>query len=179
MIENNHGDSYQYSSIGYTVDFSWFAVKLAELPVPFLHTSQWRIQRTRENRLCKYLGMGGPPGTVNITCWFTWNIQSIAALKQFLLQWRIQDFPKWWRQPLKRTSTHYLTIFFWKLHENEEILAGRGYAHPLRPLDPPLYDVTISMNCKNIKLIERRQISLFQVIGAILQWKEKGCQFKI
>ena len=43
-------------------------------------------------------------------------------------QWQIQDFPE------KRAPTRYDFVnFCWKLHENEEILAARGGAHPLRP----------------------------------------------
>ena len=43
------------------------------------------------------------------------------------IQWRIQDFPGG-AKPLreKGAPTCYLTIFFWKLRENENILAESG-----------------------------------------------------
>ena len=54
------------------------------------------------------------------------------------IQWRIKDFPEGVRQPLRGASTYYLTNFFRKLHENEEILAQREGESPAPPLDPPL-----------------------------------------
>ena len=40
-------------------------------------------------------------------------------------QWRIQDFPEGVRQPRRGAPTYYLTNFFRKLHENEEMLVQR------------------------------------------------------
>ena len=52
-------------------------------------------------------------------------------------QWRIQDFPG-------EAPTYYLAKFSRKLHENEEMLARCGGAHPSRPLVPPLQNKVLS-----------------------------------
>ena len=49
-------------------------------------------------------------------------------------QWWIQDFPEGCTNPKGEGPTYYLTKFFQKLHENEEILAERGACIPGTPL---------------------------------------------
>ena len=78
------------------------------------------------------------------------HISMIQVLHTVLpiTQWWIRDFPE--RGANSQDAgvwTYYLTKFFQKLHENEEILVKGSGARDARPLDPPIQWKPISLIC--------------------------------